>query len=129
METRCHYSGKQINLKTSKQIKYWTFSFTPINTCVLDGNYVFRFLIKDFNGRTSDLTFFFASQYFCGQITNTSVTGSVKLYADPNYTNASNIFNENDLIYVWVSPTYIKNVLNEKKRSLLKLHLLYQDSI
>lgn len=82
--------------------QHWFLNFYPVGICKLDGSYVFRFDIVGFNGAHADLTFFFSSQDFCGQVTNTSILGRIRTFSDATYTTPSTIFAENALIYLWI---------------------------
>jgi hypothetical protein len=89
-------------LRGNTTTQFWTFLFSPINTCVLDGDYVFVFDMVGWPGLRPTLTFRFSSQDFCGQVTNTSLAGEIELYSDGEYLNIGDTFAFNDTAYLWI---------------------------
>jgi hypothetical protein len=62
------------------------------------------------------LTFQIESQNFCGQVTNTSVTGAIRIYRDSGFTTPTTTFSPNANIYVWVKK-FIENSKIDSKIS------------
>jgi len=81
----------------------WTFLFSPVGTCQLDGDYVFSFDIIGYPGVEASVTFHLTSQYFCGQVVNTSALGQVEFFSDESLSEVATSFQTNSNAYVLIT--------------------------
>jgi len=80
----------------------WTFEFTPVGTCQLNGDYEFTFDILGWQGVPA-LTFDLVSQYFCGEIANTSLLGHVAFFSDATLSKLQTSFEANSTAFVLIT--------------------------